>query len=229
LEPGGSIVVGTVIVKQGKVVRPSQLIASVGQTKGVTRVRDELVRAVAEGSTRRVRDLLRAGVGPNATQRGTGRTVLSVAASCGQLAVVRLLLRHGALANRRFRYVSPVTRHVTSGMVPLMDASGAPRIASALLKAGASPNVQDARGWTTLMRAAVGGHTEVVGVLLAAGADACVRTRKGETARDLVKGKLAWYRAHVTPGRGREARRQLRSILGMLTAAEGERGCPTRG
>ncbi len=32
LDPCGSIVVGTVIVNQGKVVRPSQLIASVGQT-----------------------------------------------------------------------------------------------------------------------------------------------------------------------------------------------------
>ncbi len=29
LEPGGSIIVGKVIVNQGKVVRPSQLIASV--------------------------------------------------------------------------------------------------------------------------------------------------------------------------------------------------------
>jgi hypothetical protein len=34
LEPCGSIVVGTVIVNEGRVVRPSQLIASVRQTKG---------------------------------------------------------------------------------------------------------------------------------------------------------------------------------------------------
>ncbi len=33
LEAGGSIIVGAVIVKQGEVVRPSQLIASVGPTK----------------------------------------------------------------------------------------------------------------------------------------------------------------------------------------------------
>ena len=32
LEPSGSIIVGKVIVNQGKVVRPSQLIASVGRT-----------------------------------------------------------------------------------------------------------------------------------------------------------------------------------------------------
>jgi hypothetical protein len=32
LEASGSIIVGTAIVSQGKVVRPSQLIASVGQT-----------------------------------------------------------------------------------------------------------------------------------------------------------------------------------------------------
>jgi hypothetical protein len=32
LEPSGSIIVGTVIVSQGKVVRPSQLIASVRPT-----------------------------------------------------------------------------------------------------------------------------------------------------------------------------------------------------
>ena len=34
LEAGGSIVVGTVIVNQGKVVRPSQLIASVRRKRG---------------------------------------------------------------------------------------------------------------------------------------------------------------------------------------------------
>ncbi len=34
LEPYGSIVVGTVIVDEGMVVRPSQLIASVGLTVG---------------------------------------------------------------------------------------------------------------------------------------------------------------------------------------------------
>jgi hypothetical protein len=32
LEPGGSIILGRTIVKEGKVVRPSQLIASVGPT-----------------------------------------------------------------------------------------------------------------------------------------------------------------------------------------------------
>ena len=32
LEPSGSIIVGPAIVNQGEVVRPSQLIASVGQT-----------------------------------------------------------------------------------------------------------------------------------------------------------------------------------------------------
>jgi hypothetical protein len=32
VEAGGSIIVGTVIVNEGKVVRPSQLIASVRQT-----------------------------------------------------------------------------------------------------------------------------------------------------------------------------------------------------
>ncbi len=33
LEASGSVVVGTVIVNQGRVVRPSQLIASVRRTK----------------------------------------------------------------------------------------------------------------------------------------------------------------------------------------------------
>jgi hypothetical protein len=34
LDPYGSIIVGRVIVNQGEVVRPSQLIASVGPTGG---------------------------------------------------------------------------------------------------------------------------------------------------------------------------------------------------
>jgi hypothetical protein len=37
LEPSGSIIVGQVIVSETKVVRPSQLIASVGRTVGGTR------------------------------------------------------------------------------------------------------------------------------------------------------------------------------------------------
>ncbi len=37
LEPCGSAMVGTLIVNQGKVVRPSQLIASVGRTVGSAR------------------------------------------------------------------------------------------------------------------------------------------------------------------------------------------------
>ena len=40
LEPSGTIMVGPVIVNQGKVVRPSQLIASVRQTLGVDRDRN---------------------------------------------------------------------------------------------------------------------------------------------------------------------------------------------
>ncbi len=39
LKPSGSTMVGTVIVDQGEVVRPSQLIASVGPTIGVCEAR----------------------------------------------------------------------------------------------------------------------------------------------------------------------------------------------
>jgi hypothetical protein len=40
LEPYGSVVVGTLIVDEGEVVRPSQLIASVRQTIGDGEERD---------------------------------------------------------------------------------------------------------------------------------------------------------------------------------------------
>jgi hypothetical protein len=44
LDPYGNTIVGEVIVNQGKVVRPSQLIASVGRTvSSATRVRHDRV------------------------------------------------------------------------------------------------------------------------------------------------------------------------------------------
>jgi hypothetical protein len=70
------------------------------------------------------------------------------------------------------------------------------------------------------MRAAVAGNGDVVRLLLEAGADPHVRTRRGETAADLVFAKLAWHKAHIKPWRGRERRAELRAMLKLLADAQ---------
>jgi hypothetical protein len=59
LEPSGNILVGPVIVNQGKVVRPSQLIASVRQTMGGGEDLNATVDGLAVGSSSLGRSLLR--------------------------------------------------------------------------------------------------------------------------------------------------------------------------
>jgi ankyrin repeat protein len=51
-------------------------------------------------------------------------------------------------------------------------------------------NATDKWGWTPLMVAAAGGHEEACNVLLAAGADAARKDRKGFTALDYVNTNL---------------------------------------
>lgn len=60
---------------------------------------------------------------------------------------------------------------------------------AALLKAGTDIEAWDRDGATALMRAAGGGHVEIVKALLAAGADVHARNRggKGKSALDIAR------------------------------------------
>ncbi len=55
MEPSGSAIIGALIVNEGEVVRPSQLIASVRQTTGVGEERDVNGRRLTEPRADRAR------------------------------------------------------------------------------------------------------------------------------------------------------------------------------
>ena len=61
-----------------------------------------------------------------------------------------------------------------------------------LLDRGARPNLKKDNGHTALMAAAQNGHSLILGVLLAAGADAEVERRDGSTALSLAEEKGQW-------------------------------------
>ena len=130
-------------------------------------------------AARKVRALLKAGANVEA-ESDTGRTPLLAAAARGNMEAVEVLVHAGANVNVMDR--APVTFEGGAGMTPLMyvAARGADHIfmsketgsaaALSLLKAGASVNVKDAQGWTALDHALAIDHSEVVKVLVEAGA-----------------------------------------------------------
>ncbi|GHH06808.1 ankyrin repeat domain-containing protein [Streptomyces lanatus] len=98
---------------------------------------------------------------------------LVLAASLGEVAEVRGLLRSGA-------QVTPANRE---GTTPLYAASvhGAADVVGLLLEAGAGPDIESGYGTegTPLCAAACWGHTETVRVLLEHGADPALREDDG--------------------------------------------------
>lgn len=133
-------------------------IAAFGQT---VPAQNELLNAVREGDRSRVAALLRSGIDPN-TRDEAGSTALMHAAAFGSLDILRLLLEAGA---------NPKTANAT-GSTPLMWATHEPARVRLLLAAGADINASRSDGVTPLVTAALRGNTEVVRILLSAGADA---------------------------------------------------------
>ncbi|CAK9116673.1 unnamed protein product [Durusdinium trenchii] len=106
-----------------------------------------------------------------------GRTPLLLAADCGQLNVLEVLLKNGAnqaatTSEEDFRWTA----------LHLAALKGREKIVVALLEAGAEKDCQDRGGQTALMWAAVNGHVEVVRLLLDAGAEKDCQDRDGFTA-----------------------------------------------
>ena len=150
-----------------------------------------LMGAAVKGHSEIVKVLLAAGANPNAA-KDDGWTTLMGAAGKGNSEVVKVLLAAGANPNAA----------MDEGWTALMNAAqeGYPKIAKALLDAGANPNAAidnglpallanalfadqaSSNGQTALMGAAGKGNSEVVKVLLAAGANPNAAMDDGWTA-----------------------------------------------
>ena len=148
--------------------------------------------AVGRDDARLLTELLDGGADPNAADPQYGHTPLSRACFRDRLEIVDLLLQRGAEPNQRLTYRSPVDGRTEEGVVALMFARSA-EVVTALLRAGANPNVCDLAGETPLMRAALGAPPAATQVLIDAGAERGHRNQDGLTAADLVLDRLRWH------------------------------------
>lgn len=165
---------------------------------------NDLLRAAAAGDALKVQQALAAGVTPDQLD-SKGRSPLMYAVQRGHLEAARLLIEGGADMERkepggdnvlffaiRGRRPEAVEFLLMAGADPnarerhgapaLTEAVAQPEILSVLLSFKADPNAQGYLGETALMRAARLGNIDVVGRLLAGGADPALRNRDGRTA-----------------------------------------------
>lgn len=119
-----------------------------------------LIRAVSEGETNFVKDLVKAGADVN-KPANEGETPLITAVCVNQADTVRLLLEAGADVNAATQ----------QGWTALLFASklGYADIVKMLLDAGADVNAETRDGRSAVLSAHMGGHTDIVDMLLAAG------------------------------------------------------------
>ena len=169
-----------------------------------------LVRAASLGDTDEVRRLLDAGADPNSAD-GSGRTAVTHAAYGGHAAVVRLLVDAGADLDRQDdTRANALLSTGETGFVDVLEEvlSGDPDLTrtnrfggTALIPAADRGHVETVRrllatpidvdhvndlGWTALLEAVLLGdggaaHTEIVRLLVDAGADVSIADRDGTT------------------------------------------------
>ncbi len=136
-----------------------------------------LFKAVTEGKTKVVQELIKAGANVNEND-GYGYTPLRFAILNGKPEVAQVLIKAGA----------DVNENVGSGYAPLFYAiyNGKLEVAQVLIEAGADVNVKDKDGWGPLHLAALAGHTEVVKALIQAGAKMEEKDKNGYTPLHLA-------------------------------------------
>lgn len=128
----------------------------IGVSKEEQDIVNDFVQAAAEGDVDTVKKYMQELNGKN----DAGDTALHVAASAGQLDVVKELLAKGSALENDAKDNDDVT--------PLMlaAAGGYFEIVFNILKSGADPNLYDRMGWSALHHAASNGHSVVVSFLL---------------------------------------------------------------
>jgi ankyrin repeat protein len=165
-------------------------------------------QAAGKNDTATLTRLLDAGEDPNCIAEHAGHTPLYNACFGDSTDAVALLLKRGADPNKKFDYHSFIDGRVERGLTAIMLAQS-PKVALALINAGAEVNISDFDGRTPLMRAAFRGHTEVVSVLLAAGASPTAQKADGRLAIDLAKERIEYFRQHSSDFREGHADKRI--------------------
>lgn len=142
----------------------------------------EFLRAVQQGDRGLVDLFVRGGINVNVRGDYDNSTALQIALNKNFSIIAMILLKAGA----------DVNAPDTTGFTPLLMAAGKTsqgyqEVAEQMVKKGADVNARDPLGWTPLLLAISVGNIDLVKLLLEKGADARIRTRKGESARDLAK------------------------------------------
>jgi uncharacterized protein len=182
----------------------------------------ELFQAAGTNNAAALRSLLQLGRDPNCVAEQYGHTPLYNACFSDSAETVRVLLEYGADPNKRFTYRSPVDGRVEVDLVALMFARSM-NVATLLLDVGADVNISAANGTTALMRAAFRGNPEVVQLLLGSGANASARNAAGNSALDLVSGKLNLFfpdaSSRLKEGHAQKRLSQFTDVCELLSKA----------
>lgn len=170
-----------------------------------------LVDAIKRGDTGQVRSHITGLAVADLNRVFGGMTPLMTAASHGDVAVVSLLLDHGADPNQRGRsrrtalqYAAEKDRlavaralldagadingYDKSRLTPLTMAADRnfTALATLLIERGADVNIAHVKGWTPLIDAARNGNLELVRLLLRHGADPAYKMPDGNTASTIA-------------------------------------------
>ena len=208
-------------VRSGHVSEVSKLLASGADANARDGMGSTpLIDAAWSGNVEIARVLLEHGADVNATHREAGSTALEYAVLTGQTAVVKLLLGAGADTSRRYRYDQTVL-HIAAarGFPPILelladshaslnpvDANGNTPLDEAVLHNQAEAvrfliaqgadvkytHPADGRG--PVHEVAAKGFSDLLSLLIDAGANPVLRDRSGQTPLDLA---LAYKNANV--------------------------------
>ncbi len=175
---------------------------SVGREEVQKTAYEDLIEAVKEGDTKKVKDFLEKGADVNAKDN-YGSTLLMIACREGWTDIAELLLEKGADVNAKNKHNDPLTAltYAARGgyeyIVELLVSKGVDQeaknfalgaaawcghtdVVEVLIDAGAEVNAYG--GYGALCGACHGGYTDVVEVLIDAGAEVNVKDTAGNTA-----------------------------------------------